>query len=220
MTRVENAERMKAAMAAGYRAFLVRMPVEELRKAAGEGVDFVVEGSGGLAAAADVCRRLEKFHPYWFDEPCPATNLPAAKRLASESVTPLGFGRGLDEPAQFEDLLREEAVDVLRPALDRHGISGIRKLAAMAETRYAVVAPYHDGGPVGSAAALHLAASLPNFFIQQVPFPAAEADRAMRAALGGGEQPVEGFLPLPEGAGLGVAPDEATLARLAGAGGG
>ena len=40
-------------------------------------------------------------------------------------------------------------------------------MAALAETYYIAVAPHHEGGPIGTAAALHLAASLPNFFIQQ-----------------------------------------------------
>ena len=60
------------------------------------------------------------------------------------------------------------------------GISGVRRIAALAETYYVAVAPRHDGGPVGTAAAIHIAASLPNFFIQHVPVPAAEQDRAMR----------------------------------------
>jgi L-alanine-DL-glutamate epimerase-like enolase superfamily enzyme len=66
---------------------------------------------------------------------------------------------------------------------------------------------------VGTAAALHLAASLPNFFIQQLPFPAAEEDRAMRAALSNSrlETPEGGFLALPQGHGLGVAPDVKAL---------
>ena len=53
-----------------------------------------------------------------------------------------------------------------------HGISGARRIAVLAETYYVAIAPHHDGGPVATAAALHLAASVPNFFIQHVPRPA------------------------------------------------
>ena len=35
------------------------------------------------------------------------------------------------------------------------------------------VAPRHDGGPLTTAAAIQLAASIPNFFIPHVPLPAA-----------------------------------------------
>ena len=67
------------------------------------------------------------------------------------------------------------------------------------------IAPHHDGGPVATAAALHLAASVPNFFIQHVPLPADPKDREMRAAIvsGGLETPRDGFLQLPTGPGLG-----------------
>ncbi|RPI12315.1 MAG: hypothetical protein EHM65_06095, partial [Acidobacteriales bacterium] len=81
------------------------------------------------------------------------------------------------------------------------------------ETYYVAVAPYHDGGPIASAAAIHLAASLPNFVIQQFPFPAAEEDRRMRAALTGG--PVvnvsDGFAAILTGAGLGISVNEKAL---------
>ncbi|MGA2870023.1 MAG: SLC13 family permease, partial [Verrucomicrobiota bacterium] len=33
----------------------------------------------------------------------------------------------------------------------------IKRMAAIAETHYVAVAPYHDGGPIGTAAGIHLA---------------------------------------------------------------
>ena len=68
---------------------------------------------------------------------------------------------------------------------------------------------------MATAAALHLAASLPNFFIQHIPLPAAVADRKMRSELVA--KPVEivseGFAALPEGPGLGIDVDERALDR-------
>jgi L-alanine-DL-glutamate epimerase-like enolase superfamily enzyme len=53
---------------------------------------------------------------------------------------------------------------------------------------------------------LHLAAALPNFFIQQIPLADNDADRRMRAELTGGsvEEAKEGFFPLLTGPGLGI----------------
>ena len=65
-------------------------------------------------------------------------------------------------------MLREDSVDIVRPDIGLNGISQLRRMAAIAEIYYVAMGPTHDGGPVGSAAALHLAASIPNFFIQQV----------------------------------------------------
>jgi galactonate dehydratase len=104
----------------------------------------------------------------------------------------------------FQDLLREDLIDVFRPDLARNGITQIRKFAALAEANYVAVAPYHDGGPVGTAAALHLAASLPNFFAQQIPVPDADEDRRFRAALAGAalESVTDGYFALRTEPGL------------------
>jgi galactonate dehydratase len=130
-------------------------------------------------------------------------------------VTPLGFGRDVREASAFQDLLREGVVDILRPDLHRYGISRIRQIATLAETYYVAVAPHHDGGPIATAAALHLAASLPNFFIQHIPWSAAEADRRMREELV--SQPIEavrdGFAQLPGGIGLGIEVNEKALEK-------
>ena len=60
-----------------------------------------------------------------------------------------------------------------------------------------------------------LAASLPNFFIQQIPQPAAAQDRAMRAELTSGnrETAIDGFLPLINKPGLGFDVNEQALNR-------
>jgi galactonate dehydratase len=88
-------------------------------------------------------------------------------------------------------------------------------MAAIAETHYVAVAPYHDGGPIGTLAGIHFNAALANSFIQQVPFPAAERDAAMRAEITGGprEVAVDGFAALINEPGLGVAISDAALAK-------
>ncbi len=238
MTRIEGssddelAASLRRAKGAGYRAFLVPAPehpgqqqefvnrtlrcVDALIAAGGDDCDFVLDAAGGLtpAIAAALSRALEGRHLLWFDEPVAVSNLSVAGRLSAESVTPLGFGRDIHDASSFQDLLREGVIDVLRPDIRRHGISGVRRLATLAETYYTAMAPHHDGGPVATAAALHLAACVPNFFIQQIPFPESEEDRRVRAAVTG--RPVEviedGFAVLPDGPGLGVEVNERVLA--------
>jgi galactonate dehydratase len=187
-------------IAAGYRAFLI--PVisparfQALRDIAPD-ADFALEGQGQLTpgAAASVAAGMEHLHPLWFDEPCAVSNLETIRKISEETVVPLAFGRTISDAGTFQDLLREGLVDLLRPDLLTHGITGVRRLAAMAETYYVDVAPWHAGGPIAHAAALHAAASIPNFFIAQSS--AAEAQN--------------GFFELPKGPGLGITVDEHTL---------
>jgi galactonate dehydratase len=179
--------------------------------------DFVLSGSGSLTAgdAASVARAVEGLHPLWFDEPCSVANAETLRKVSGETVTPLGFGRGITDAGVFQMLLREGLIDVVRPDIAHWGISGARQIATLAEAYYVAIAPHHDGGPVATAAALHLAASVPNFFIQHVPLPADPKDREMRAAIvsGGLETPRDGFLQLPTEPGLGIQVNEAALEK-------
>ena len=221
------------AVASGHKAFLIPAPRSEarnhsatlvaaaqrrfnaIRPAAGQGSDFVLDAGGALTPgdASTLAAAFERAHLLWFDEPCQLSNLAAAYRIAAENVTPVGFGRFASEPGVFQDLLRSDAIDVIRADIARHGITGVRRIAALAETYYVAAAPFHDGGPIATAAALNLAASIPNFFIQQLPMPLAAEDRHMRARLAG--EPLEvvknGFLELPRESGLGIQVNEAAL---------
>ena len=179
--------------------------------------DFVLSAQGSLTPgdAASVAQAIETAHPLWFDEPCSVSNIEAVRKVSGETVTPLGFGRGISDAGVFQALLREGLIDVVRPDIADWGISGARQVAVLAEAYYVAIAPHHDGGPVATAAAIHLAASVPNFFIQHVPLPQDPKDREMRAAIvpEGIETPRDGFLPIPTGPGLGIQVNESALEK-------
>ena len=189
--------------------------VQALVRQLPEDRDFVLSANGSLTPgdAASVARAIEGSHPLWFDEPCSVANIETVRKISGETVAPLGFGRGITDAGVFQALLREGLIDVVRPDIAHWGISGARRVATLAEAYYVAIAPHHDGGPVATAAAIHLAASVPNFFIQHVPLPADPKDREMRAAIvsGGLETPRDGFLQLPTGPGLGIQVNESAL---------
>jgi galactonate dehydratase len=179
--------------------------------------DFILAGNELLTPgdAAAVATTVERKHPLWFDEPCSHSNLEAVRKVSGETVVPLGFGRGIHDAGIFQAMLREGLVDLVRPELDFFGISGSKRIAALAEPYYVAVAPRHDGGPVATAAAIQLAASIPNFFIQHVPMPAAPEDRAMRREIVSPdiETTRDGFLSLPKFSGLGITVNESALEK-------
>jgi galactonate dehydratase len=208
-------------LSAGFAAFLVPVPIPEARnqgsaymhagvarfkalRAAAPNADFAFECADQLTPSdsASFAAAVESMHPLWLDAPCPVSNLSTLHKIADETVVPLGFGRDIASPGTFQDLLRDGLVDLLRPNIVTHGISGIRRLAAMAETYYVAVSPWHAAGPISTAAALHAAASIPNFFIAQLPNSGS-----------GSATPRDGFFELPKGPGLGVDVDEKTLTR-------
>jgi len=219
--------------AAGFRAFSVPLPQPAARnqgqayqlaarnrllrlRERDAAAEFVVDGGGRLTPgdAAVLATTIEPLHPLWFDEPCVPTSQ-GIRKISDESVVPLGFGRTITNPPEYQELLRQGFIDVVRPDISREGITLSRRIAAMAETYYVAVAPHHQGGPVATAAALHLAAVLPNFFIQPIPLPAAEADRRMRAEIAGAalEAVRDGFSALPSSPGLGIIPSDSVLEK-------
>jgi galactonate dehydratase len=192
----------------------IRATLDGLREAAGEDCDFVLDCGGRTTPgeALSIADRLEDFHVLWMDEPCGEASAAAQSSISKGSVTAVGFGRGVSDNARFQDLLREDGVDVLRPALAIHGLTSIRKAAALAEAYYVAVAPFHRGGPIGAAAGIQVCAALPNSFIQETPFATDRATRQARAAISGwDEKPVDGFFPLSGKPGLGLEVDEKAL---------
>ncbi len=227
---------LAAALEEGFRAFSVPVFLPEGSPARGRGffaetearlerlrqagaADLVLDCGGRTTAAegAALAARLETFRLMWLDEPGGAVNDQVAAKVSHETVTPLAWGRTFTSNARFQDLLRLQVIDVLRPAVGLNGIVQIRRAAALAEAYYTAVAPFHRGGPIGAAAALQIAASLPNFVAQEIAFPGDARERRMWASIAAGTQPqaVDGFFELPTGPGLGVTVDEQALQEFA-----
>jgi galactonate dehydratase len=195
----------------------IRARIERMRSMASPDLDFVLDAAGKLTPgdAAFVATALERNHLLWLDEPTNVLTHDSLARITDESVMPVGLGRSVHDISVFQNLLRWGAVDLLRPSLAHNSIAKIRRMAAIAETHYVAVAPYHEGGPIATAAGIHLAASLPNSFIQQIPFPNSQRDAAMRAELVSGNPEVakDGFAPLVNKPGFGIEVDEKALDR-------
>ena len=194
---------------------IVRRRMDHFKEVAGRDSEIVLDGAGALLPgdAAVIARALERSHPIWFDEPCTVITSDALSKISDESVMPLGIGRGITEPSAFQNLLRTGSVDVLCPSLALNSLHKIRRMAAIAETHYVAVAPFHDGGPLGTLFGIHLAASIPNFFIQQVPIAPSDRAAQMRAELLGGhtETANGGFAALINQPGIGVQINEQAL---------
>jgi galactonate dehydratase len=88
------------------------------------------------------------------------------------------------------------------------GIMEGKKIAAMADASYVTFAPHNTAGPVQTAACLHLAASTPNFKIQEHFNDFVDAWVKEAAAGPGYPEVVDGHFPLPGGPGLGVTLNE------------
>src|SRR5947209_3877976 len=179
--------------------------VEAVADAAGADCEILVEMHGRCtpAAALDLIHELERFRPGWVEEPVPPDNLKALARVSAQSPIPIATGERIHVRGEFRELFELQAADVVQPDIGHFGgIGEVRKLAATAETHYVLVAPHNVGGPVLTAANLHLAACTPNFKIQEHfnDF----ADTWIHEVVTGLPQvdPADGCFPLPDQPGL------------------
>ena len=98
----------------------------------------------------------------------PPENLKALAKVAAHTPLPIATGERIHDRIEFRELFECQAADIIQPDIGHiGGILETRKLAATAETHYVLVAPHNVGGPVLTAASLHLAACTPNFKIQE-----------------------------------------------------
>ncbi|KAA9161091.1 mandelate racemase/muconate lactonizing enzyme family protein [Amycolatopsis acidicola] len=188
--------------------------VAAVRDAVGPDVEILVEMHGRFAPAeaVRVARSLAEFDPGWLEEPVPPENLKALNKVADHVDIPIATGERIHDRAEFRELFELQAADVIQPDIGHlGGIAETRKLAATAETHFVLVAPHNVGGPVLTAANLHLAATTPNFKIQEHfnDF----ADEHVKRAAPGLPAVVDGYFPLPEGPGLGVELDTDFIAE-------
>lgn len=187
--------------------------MEAARDGAGD-AEIFIECSEFLSprTAPMLDRALLPFRPGWFEEPIPFENARAMVALQKDLVTPIATGERLLSRFEFRELLEGGGCRIVQPDLmHAGGFTEIRKIAALADTWYVPVAPHNPGGPICTAAAMHLAASVPNFLIlEQMEPQRAIRDRASSVPI----RLEDGHLVLPEGPGLGIEPNLEALAEM------
>jgi 2-dehydro-3-deoxyphosphogalactonate aldolase len=139
-----------------------------IREAVGSKADllFGTHGQFTASGAIRLAKRLEPYEPLWFEEPTPPEMPEEMAKVARATSIPVATGERLVTKYEFARVLETGAASILQMALGRvGGIMEAKKIAAMAETHYAQIAPHLYAGPVEGAANIHFAASLPNFLI-------------------------------------------------------
>src|SRR5687767_10553570 len=179
-----------------------------LREAGGKDVDIGIDFHGAISPqnAKLLIKGLEPFKPLFVEEPCQCQNVDVMADIARGTHLPIATGERLFTKWGFREILEKNAASILQPDLcHAGGIFECRLIAGMAEAYYASIAPHNPLGPISLAAGVQLAASIPNFLIQE------------QVSLGEGylKTPFkvrEGYLDLPTGPGLGIELDENAIA--------
>src|SRR5688572_5039819 len=208
--QAENAEAARAVMAEGYTSMKTSVnnsrgrpsrysenpdfidgfveKVAAIREVVGPKFDLGIEmhADHSPQVAMVIIKALEKFQPWFFEEPIQHQNLPLMADMAKKTHIPFATGERLVTKWQFRDLLNLGAAQFLQPDITHcGGITELKAIATLAEAYYAAMLPHSREGIVGTVASMHVCATIPNFLAHELPsLQAAPKDGVARSYLG------------------------------------
>jgi galactonate dehydratase len=175
----------------------------------GPDVDLLLDIHRRLAPmhAIDRADALAEFKPYWLEEPCQCENIEALAEVRQRSKIPTVTGEALYTRADFRPIFRARAADIINPDVSNcGGILELVYIAAQAETEAIAVSPHnYNSTTLALSATVHASAVMPNFIITEYFLPFEEIGAKLCPNL---LKPVNGYISLPEGPGLGIEVDE------------
>ncbi|MBI4663250.1 MAG: starvation-sensing protein RspA [Verrucomicrobia bacterium] len=120
--------------------------------------------------AINLCKEVEKYRPFFMEDPFPPEQNGYFKLLRQQCATPIAMGELFNSPHEWVGLISERLIDFIRVHISQvGGLSVARKIATLAEW-FGVRSAWHGPGdvsPVGHAANAHLDLAIANFGIQE-----------------------------------------------------
>ncbi|UTA70335.1 mandelate racemase/muconate lactonizing enzyme family protein [Emticicia sp. 21SJ11W-3] len=140
------------------------------RKEVGPKIDICADMHGRYDATTGerAAKMLEPLGLMWLEEPIPAENTDAYKKIAASTSTPICAGENHYLAYGFRPLLESGAVDIIMPDLQKCGGLGEgQRIANLANLYYVPFAPHMVASYLGAMACAHVCASVPNFMIME-----------------------------------------------------
>lgn len=187
------ADRAKAAMDAGFRAFrmgaadvpvggtyntheMVRRVIAQCREArqgVGPNGDWCIDFHQrfDLNDATRACRGIEEFEPYFVEDPVLDQHaLMDIPKLRQMTTVPLTHGEEWGHRWDFNKLVEDHDIDYIRATLPNvGGITEMMKIAAMCETHAVGIVP-HFTGPIATAALVNCLSTFPGPLMMEYNF--------------------------------------------------
>jgi len=162
-----------------------------------------------VAQAAELANALHPLGVGFLEAPLLPEDIAGHRELRAKSPLPIALGETERTRYQFKPFIEQRAMDIVQPDVGRTGITELMHIASLAQTWNLQVAPHLSVG-LGPciAASIHVAAALPNLFMLEYQPPVFELANQLL------DTPLvceAGHYTLPQGAGLGIAINEARV---------
>jgi galactonate dehydratase len=187
--------------------------VGAVRDAVGNAVDICVEIHRQMAPAESIWlgRRLEQFHPYFYEDPMLPDSPARMADVQQQCNIPIATGERFTTIFEYQQLLEAKGAAYVRPDVCLcGGLTGCKKVAAMAEAQHVKVIPHNPLSPISTAACIQLDAAIPNFALQEYT---GESHPPKSDLLVKPLELKDGYLTVPTGPGLGIELNEAALSH-------
>jgi len=188
---------------------------EHMRVKLGEDVELLhdVHERVTLPEAIQLCKELERYHPYFIEDPLPPEQNEHFRLLRQQTSVPIAMGELFNTQHEYVPLVANRLVDFMRAHVSQiGGLSMARKLGALCEF-FGVRTAWHgpgDTSPVGHAAQLALELSSHNFGIHEGGGFGAKT----RDLFPGSPEVKDGAMWATEAPGLGIDVDEKLAAKF------
>lgn len=189
---------------------------EALRRAVGPDVDLCFDAHATIwepYRAFQLTEALKPARPLFLEEPLRMENIDAMASLRQKSGIPIATGECLYTKYQFRELLAKQAADIVQPDIClAGGALELKKIAAIAEAHYVMVAPHNPLSPLATLVNVHFAASTLNFLILEYH---PDDEQARKDLIQG--DPIlakDGYLAIPEKPGWGYEMNEEAFKRM------
>lgn len=178
--------------------------VRAIREAVGPDVDIIIEIHSylGVNSAIQLGRELEQFNIFYYEEPIYPLNVDNMALVARSVNIPLASGERMYTRWGYRPFFEKQALAVIQPDIClAGGITETKKICDYANIYDTTVQIHVCGGPVSTAAALQIEATIPNFIIHEHHTYALKA--AIRELCVHDYQPENGQYHAPDLPGLG-----------------
>lgn len=185
-----------------------------IRDAVGPDVDIIFESHSlmGAASAIQMGEVIEEVGCMMYEEPVNYLNSAIHKKVADNVKVPIAGGERLYHRWDARPYFEDQSIDVLQPDVGLcGGFTEAKKVCDYADVYDIRVQAHVCGGPVATAASLHLETAIPNFLIHEHhTYAIKDWNRELCIQ---DPQPKDGFFQAPDTPGIGIELNDEVVRR-------
>lgn len=194
---------------------LVKARMQAIRDTVGAKVDIFLECHSllGATSAIQIGKEVaEEFNCAFMEEPVNYVNSALHNKVAAKLTVPLAAGERIYLRHGMRPYFENQTIDILQPDIGLcGGFTEAKKICDYADMYDIQVQAHVCGGPVATAASLHLETAIPNFYIHEHhTYATKDWNRELCIQ---DYQPQNGYMTVPELPGLGIELNDAIVMK-------